>query len=437
MILKNMYQVLKFAFFIIATMVLASLFSMPGKVYVEWKDYEILTSVNVLIIGVVGVALLLTFMFIGWQGLLAFFKTRHEKHELRQETLIHEKVMKALVLLELKNIEGALDLFNKAYKKRPQDMFVAYLGFKLVSLNSEDFPKVLICLEKHPLLKQLADKAEIEGALLKGNKEKADFLAQKALKSHQDLWFLKTAFGLALEDKRYGEALKLSHKIQDLYPWEDVGNDIARAWYEAAQGIEARHKDYESFLTRAYENDPGFAPAAVALALLYKKDLPKARRVLEESWKRRPSYEIGHAYCLLEKDSVAQAKVAQQLKAIIPHERRGYILGIFYYIKAKLWGEAKRELDAFKGENRGDIEFLKAIMMKEEGFDSEKSFEKLTKIASEAVFNENLYQNFTSNALRRLQQNEEQTQEVLALFQSLSHTSFVERIQRMWNAFWQ
>lgn len=435
--LRNMYQILKLAFFIIAILALSSLFSVQGKVVIEWQEYELLTSVTVLIISFISGAFLLSLLLVGWQGILSFFKRRHEKHELRQEAFVHETVMKALVLLELKNIEEAIELFRKVYKKRPQDMFVAYLGFKLVSFRSEDFPKILVSLEKNPLLKQLADKAEIEIALSKGNTEKADFLAQKALKAHQDLWFLKMAFGLAVEEKRYGEALRLTQRIQELYPWEDVGNDFARSWYEAAQAVGEKHKEYESFLTRAYENDPGFAPAAIALAGLSKKDHHKAHRILEESWKRRPSYDIGHAYCLLDKEPLAQAKAAQQLKSIIPHERRGHVLSIFYYIKAKLWGEAKRELDIFKGESGGDIDFLRALLMKEEGFDSEKAFDKLLQITSETVFHESLYQNYTSQSLQSLQHKDQQTQEVLALFQLPPHRSLGERVQRMWHAFWQ
>ena len=107
---------------------------------------------------------------------------------------------------------------------------------------------------------------------------------------------------------------------------------------------------------RAFQADPGFAPAALAYAAQLR-DLGSPRRsraVLEESWKAAPHPDLARAYLAGEGDVLARVRAAEALvEPNRTHPESRLLLGRLA-LEASLVGRARTELEALAASGEAD-----------------------------------------------------------------------------------
>lgn len=212
----------------------------------------------------------------------------------------------------------------------------------------------------------------------------------ESMLEHDDTAFLGVR-GLLMQAIKSGdklEALRLARNAYELRPetgwvvdqlfelqveaglWDDANETIAAAIRRRSlPAAEARHrraavlveqgrtaaaegnKDIAlSRLREAHDLDPASVPATIGLARLFRDRGrgAKAERLIEEAWARAPNPELASVYgeIIDSKDPLARVKRFQRLFSFRPDHPESHIALAQASLSAKLWGEARKHLNA-------------------------------------------------------------------------------------------
>jgi HemY protein len=106
---------------------------------------------------------------------------------------------------------------------------------------------------------------------------------------------------------------------------------------------------------RAFHTDPAFSPAAARYArlLIAGSRHRRAAKVIERAWQVRPDAALADLYWDARQcpDALAKVKAAQQLATHNPDHPESRIAIAVAALEARLWGEARSNLESIAGED--------------------------------------------------------------------------------------
>jgi len=329
----------------------------PGSVVVEWQHWRLDTSVAVLALGTAFAALAGGWIYIVARKLIRaprdFLNARRERkrregyraltlglaaaasgdaieaqrHARRASKLLSEKPLTLLLSAQAAQLAGDADAAKRHYVAmldQPETAFLGLRGLIARALRAGDEANALKLLEQARKLRPRTP------WVLQGRYE----LLARALRWDEAEEALAEAIrfkGVNAEEGRH-------HRAALLY---ERGRDAQQR---------GRARDALDLASRAHALDPGFAPATAMYAQLLEAAGKKrrARKTIEAAWRLQPHPDLTRSYGALYADEtdLARVKRFERLAEINPgHAESELALGQAA-LKARLWGEARRHLQA-------------------------------------------------------------------------------------------
>lgn len=334
----------------------------PGRVAIVWQGWRVDTSVAVLIVGTLLVAVLAVIVV----GLLrrivggprAFLHARRERR--RRDG--YRALTQGMVAVAAGDADEAQRYARKADVLLAEPPLTLLLSAQAAQLNGDEDAarKYFAAMLNRPETEFLGLRGMLTQALRRGEDGAALRLAERAHTMRPKTpWVLTNLLELQV---RAGEWPRAQTTLAELVKAKLVPAATGRHHQAAlllAQSRAAADSDTAlSFASEAQDLVPGFAPAAARRAeLLQRAGNPrKAAKAIETAWRREPHPRLAAAYAALFADEAPLARVKhhEQLAALNPDHVESHLAIAEAALAAQLWGEARRQLAACGADSGGN-----------------------------------------------------------------------------------
>ena len=328
----------------------------PGSVEVIWQGWRVDTSVAVLVLGVVLAAMAAAALFhilrkiIG--GPRAFMRSRREKR--RREG--YRALTQGMVAVAAGDAEEAQKFARKA-DVLAEPPLTLLLSAQAAQLNGDDraAQRYFIAMIERKETEFLGLRGLIMQALRGGDEGTALTLIERARKLRpRTPWVLSSLFELQARAGKWrdAEATLVEASKRKALPAPESRHRHAVLLHEKSRTAESSGEVREALehAAKAHKLDPGFAPATVRYANLLRvggKRRPAAKAI-ESGWRAQPHPALAEAYGSLfaEEPPLQRLKHVERLAAQNPGHRESRIALAGAALHARLWGEARRHLEA-------------------------------------------------------------------------------------------
>jgi HemY protein len=334
----------------------------PGRVAIVWQGWRVDTSVAVLIVGTLVVAVIAVIVV----GLLrrivggprAFLHARRERR--RRDG--YRALTQGMVAVAAGDADEAQRYARKADVLLAEPPLTLLLSAQAAQLNGDDDAarKYFAAMLNRPETEFLGLRGMLTQALRRGEDGAALRLAERAHTMRPKTpWVLTNLLELQV---RAGEWQRAQTTLAELVKAKLVPAAAGRHHQAAlllAQSRAAADSDTAlSFAGEAQDLVPGFAPAAGRRAeLLQRAGNPrKAAKAIETAWRREPHPRLAAAYAALfaEEAPLARVKHHERLAALNPDHAESHLTVAEAALAAQLWGEARRQLAACGADEAAD-----------------------------------------------------------------------------------
>ncbi len=335
----------------------------PGTVSVDWIGYRLETTVGVLFLGAVALAVSAAFFYRFWRSLInapaLFGQARQDNRKKRgYKALTHGMVavaageaQTALAMARkaetLLSDEPPLTMLLSAQAAQLQGNEEAATNYFTAMLESKETR----FLGLRGLLMQAQRRRDLKVAL--------DLARQAHALSPKTPWVLESLFELSEATGDFtsaDQALKEGAKAKAL---SNVDAGRKRAVVKLQQALKAGDKGQEhealTHAKEAYKLAPDLVPAVTFLAETYGKigKVKDAEKALRKAWTKQPHRDLARAYVALwpAESPVERVRRLSQMVSKNPDHYESHIALAEANLSAKLWGEARRHLKLASEEN--------------------------------------------------------------------------------------
>jgi HemY protein len=337
----------------------------PGHVAIEWQDWRLNPSVPVLIATIVVLAaaamLVLGVLRRVIAGPGAFLRARRE----RRQRAGYRALTQGMVAVAAGDAEEAQRHARKADVLLAEPPLTLLLSAQAAQLNGDEdaarhyFSQMLTRAETE----FLGLRGLLTQALRKGDDATARQLAERAHRLRPKTpWVLTHLLELHVRSGAWDAAHEvLTTALKRKLVAGELGrHHQAVLLHERSRVAEAKGQDSEALALTAKALDlaPDFAPAAALRGRLLRRagrDRPAAKAI-ETAWRRAPHPLLAEAYAELNagEPPLARVKRAEKLAAVNPDHVESHIVVAEAALAAQLWGEARRHLQAARGNGAAD-----------------------------------------------------------------------------------
>lgn len=357
----------------------------PGTLKIDWQDYAINAPLSITMTSLVIVIFLLLFSQKMITRALDFFRQHKVKGLLRKYKKLESLAIEALSAYNLGNMGTFLQNIKAIKKLDPKSPLAQYLSLQSV-IHGENEEDVLDEINNASPVQPLVLKWQVEKAFSEQNYQKALLICQKSLQKCVEPWFIKAALFAEIKLKNFEKSIEFVEMGVDQQALSKEYNNYISAiiWYQFAKNLGPNNKNYMPYLFKAHRANLKFTNAAVHLAnaLFNESDRAKAEKVLEDTWRVDPVYQIAITYCDMGETPVEKAQRARKLLDMQPASSIAHVTTIYYYIEAALWGEAQRLLTISKEENfvqQWEVDYLEALIAHDQHKSPEQAYDLLKK----------------------------------------------------------
>lgn len=356
--MRTLRRSLGFLALAVAVMTIAVWFAeRPGTVSVVWQGWRLDTSFGMLAAAAIMLALASVALAALWRVLIGgprrYLRWRRDRrrrqgyaaltrglvavaagdpaearrHARRADVLLDEPPLTMLLAAQTAQLLGDEDEARRHFRRmldKPDTAFLGLRGLITQALRSGDRAEALTLARRARALRPRT--AWVQTTLLDLEIRAGDWAAA------QDTLRQAARLGAV-------PAAEASH--------QDASLALARARAAAETG---RHDEALRQAERAWKSDPDHPAVAVALAERYlAADRRRAAiKVIEQAWTRAPQPELAALYLRARADSdpLARVKTVERLAALAPRHPESHLALARAALAARLWGEARRHLDA-------------------------------------------------------------------------------------------
>jgi HemY protein len=329
---------------------------LPGRVVVVWQGWRIDSSVAVLTLAVVILAVAAAALFHGARKIIggpaAFLRARRERR--RREG--YRALTQGMVAVAAGDAEEAQKHARKADVLLAEPPLTLLLSAQAAQLNGDEHAakRYFTAMLERAETEFLGLRGLLMQALRRGDEHTALQLVEraKALRPRTP-WVLSSLFELQARAGKWHEAeatlaeavkrkaLALEHR---LHRAALLHQKSRAAEADGAAGEALQHA------AKAHALDPGFTPAALRYAHLLRVGgrVRQAAKTLEAAWHAAPHPHLAEAYRALFGDEapLLRMKRLERLAAANPEHRESHLALASAALEARLWGEARRHLEA-------------------------------------------------------------------------------------------
>jgi len=327
----------------------------PGLVHVEWLDWQIDTTVPVLLAALVVLALVLLYVIRFALFLWRIPRRWHAVWRARRVRNGYQALSDGLAAAATGDAKQAKKLAGKARSLLSDPTLTHYLLAQSAKLTGDkdtarDHYKAML---ERPETAALGLRGLLDQALERGDAVTAAELAARArLIAPQDPWLADLSFRLAMESGRHldAQAIVTDAKRRKAFKPEEAGERMAQALTAraAAARTEGRLGEAASLAKKAFAADPKNTDAALELAVAQQEggNSRRAAATLEQAWKARPTAALAQAYAGLKPDESALDRL-RRLEKLVSGKAdalEAHLVIANAAMDAKVWGTARKHL---------------------------------------------------------------------------------------------
>lgn len=330
----------------------------PGSVSIVWEAWRLDTSVAVLALGTVFVALAVGWLYVMLRKI--FHAPRNFIHARRERKRRdgYRALTHGLAAVAAGDAIEAQRHARRAEKllatEKPLTLLLSAQAAQLAG-DEDGAEHHFAAMLNEPETVFLGLRGLIARALKKGDEVKALGLIERARKlKPRTPWVLRGQYELLARAMRWDEAdIFLAEAIRTKAVTAEEGrHHRAALLYERGRSAQqrGRARDALDLAARAHALDPGFAPATAWYAELLEAagKHRRARKTIESAWRLAPHPDLARAYGALYagESDLARVKRFERLAEIHPGHVESHVARGQASLKARLWGEARRHLQA-------------------------------------------------------------------------------------------
>lgn len=332
----------------------------PGKVLIEWQGYRIDTSIGILALSAFLFAVIVAGLYTIWR----WFRRRPREWSTRRRLSRQDSGLKALsdglVAIAAGDADTARKQARRAGNLLEHAPMTLLLEAQTAQIAGDDvaarqtFEKML----KSPETEFLGLRGLISDALREHDDARALSYARRAyaLKPRTP-WVLDTMISLHSRAGDWREAQRLVEESQKTKrgSGRSGGGQQAALLTERARAARAAGQVADAFAQarKANDLDPDLVPAAELVARMVAEDgrTRRARKVLERAWARTPHPALMAAYLDFGVESKApldRYKAVESMTRPAREHPESRLALAEAALDAKLWGEARAQLEALE-----------------------------------------------------------------------------------------
>jgi HemY protein len=328
----------------------------PGTVTLKWLNWELHSTVGVLIVVVVVGATIVALIHRFWRLVLSSPKDYLRRRAARRRERGYQALTQGMVAVAAGDAEEAKRQARRAGALLDEPPLTLLLAAQAAQLDGDeaaarDYFTRMIEREETSFL---GLRGLLMQAIRGGDEAAALELAERAYQERPETpWVIRTLLDLQIRRGQWDRAARTLGQAQriNLLDSNLARSQRAAVLVEQSRAAEASGEKTEAMrLAReAHRLEPGLVPAAVQLAglLITVGKTREATRVLESAWVQSPHPALAQAYAATngEESPLDRARRFERLGEMNRSTREARMELATVAMAARLWGEARRHLE--------------------------------------------------------------------------------------------
>lgn len=338
----------------------------PGIVSLDWLGYRIETSVGLLFVAILLLALVATFLFelwrLLWRAPRRFARSRAERRRHKG----YRALTQGMVAVAAGDADEAKRQARRAHDYLQEPPLTLLLAAQAAQLNGDETAaqRYFTAMLDRPATRFLGLRGLLTQALRKGDEAEARRLAAQARDERPGTgWALTTLLDLqrregdwagaeaTLRDATKHKAIEpaAGRRMRAVVLTERARSALAPATAQASEREPVTPDEAIGLARQAVALAPDLVPARALLATLLAKagKRRRATKVVEQGWASTPHPNLAAAYAAIEptENPVARVRRFEKLAALNPGHRESHLALAEVALAAQLWGQARSHLD--------------------------------------------------------------------------------------------
>ncbi len=336
----------------------ATLAELPATVSLNWNDWRVDTSFGVFVAALLVLMGIAALLYRAWWTVRRAPRLIEKGRRERRQRLGFEALSRGLVAVAAGDAETARRQARRAEALLDGRSLTMLLSAQAAQLQGDDqaAQRFFTSMRERSDTEFLGVRGLLAQTIKRQDWEEALRLAERAYQLNpKSEWVVATLYDL---QKRAGlwadaEATLKQRVTLHLLPPSAAPRERAEILLrqsEAGPGDAAL-----SLAKKAYQADTGYPPAAARYArlLIAAGRHGRAAEVVEKAWAVQPDPDLAELYWDARQahDALAKVKAAQRLATFNPDHVESRIAIAVAALEARLWGEARSNLESVAGEN--------------------------------------------------------------------------------------
>jgi HemY protein len=336
----------------------ASLAEFPGSISLTWSDWRITTSIGIFVAALLVVAAIAAILYRIWWSLRRAPRAIERSRQRRRERLGYEALSRGLVGVAAGDPDTAQRQAKRAAHLLDGNPLTMLLSAQAAQLEGDDRAAVRLftAMRERGDMEFLGIRGLLAHAMKREDWTEALQLAERAYRlNSKNEWVVATLYEL---QKRTGhwvdaEATLKQGTAQHLLPKAAAPRERAELLLHQSESVPG--DSALKLAKKAFHADMDYPPAAARYAklLVGAGRHGRAAAVIEQAWAIHPAPELADIYWEARQcaDALTKVKAAQKLATHNPHHVESRIAIAVAALEARLWGEARSNLESVAGDD--------------------------------------------------------------------------------------
>jgi HemY protein len=330
----------------------------PGEVTLEWQNYQVTTSVAVLIAAVLLFAGIVALLYRLWWTLLRAPRLLGRARRDRRQRRGFEALSRGMVAVAAGDAEAARRQAQRANRYLDDPPLTMLLSAQAAQMEGDEkaAEKYFTAMSERRATEFLGVRGLLNLAIKRQNWDEALSLARRAYRMNpKSEWVVKVLYDLQKRTNHWAEAAVTVDEAARLkvLPSGDAQQEKAEIYYR--RSLQESGFDALKWARKAARECPGYVPATIRWAQLLIADgrHRKAVGVVEEAWQRNPDPELAEMYWKARQvnDAMQKLEAAQRLADHNPDHLESRLIVAVAALEAHKWGEARAALEPVASEH--------------------------------------------------------------------------------------
>ncbi|MDD9876083.1 MAG: heme biosynthesis protein HemY [Magnetovibrio sp.] len=352
---------------VLAVLATVWLIDRPGQVSLDWQGYRLETSFAVLAALVAALAIFTALLYRIWLALRRAPARVGDAWRGRRRQKGYQALTRGMVAVAAGDADEARRQEKRAQVLLNEPPLTMLLSAQAAQLNGDDQAAQAFfqAMTEDADTEFLGLRGLLNQAIKNGDDEEALALVRRAyrLRPKSD-WVASSLFDLQVRNGQWLDAQLTNKELQRNGIIDSDAGRRRKAVLALQQAAEARRAGDTVAAAKqvktAYDQDPAFAPAAVAHAeaLIAAGKAKRAADVIEKTWRMAPHPDLVVPFWRATDadDGLACVKATERLTAQNPDHSESHIALARAALEASLWGEARKHLAAVSENGSGGNE---------------------------------------------------------------------------------